>query len=163
MKFQLKNPLLQSIFLTVLFYQIAALSIYLLNEFSPSGSCTIGLGLLGLALLPLVSFVLLTIDIISVIKGNKTNRISASIHLVFLLGFFGYFWWQSRIMSKSQAFDGSGQPRSGDMLVATPGLSVPSREAATPPAPGRCRFLWFKQGQAHNFCHNFGRFGRRQK
>ena len=24
-------------------------------------------------------------------------------------------------------------------------------------------FLWFKQGQTHNFCHNFGRFGRRQK
>ncbi len=79
---------IRKIVLTLVFYLIAFVSFSLLNKASPSGPCTPGLGIMSLLLLPFISAVLFIINIIKAAKGNKTNTISAIIHLLVVVGFF---------------------------------------------------------------------------
>ena len=71
--------------LTLLFYAVAFISIYILNEVSPSGPCTPGAGILLVILLPALSIVLLIYNINKTLKGNKMNKTPALIHFIALL------------------------------------------------------------------------------
>ncbi len=90
MKIDFTNPSTKKICLTILFYLIAAISIYVLEESSPSGPCTPGLGILSFMLLPFISAILLIINFIKTYKGDKTNKVSTLIHFIFIIGFFVY-------------------------------------------------------------------------
>jgi hypothetical protein len=83
----LKKPLLKKVGLTLLFYSLAATSIYLLNKAEPSGPCTPGLGIMLLLLLPFISAVLFVVNSIKTYKGSKSNMLSAVIHLLVVIGF----------------------------------------------------------------------------
>ena len=79
---------IRKIVLTLLFYLIAFVSFSLLNKASPSGPCNPGLGIMSLLLLPFISAILFLKNIIRANKGDKTNIISAVIHLIVVVGFF---------------------------------------------------------------------------
>jgi hypothetical protein len=76
-------------FLTIVMYAIFLGLIAAAEAWSPSGSCTPGLGLMLLLLLPIVSLVLFLISISAVIKGRRTQIIPAIIHSLVLI-VFGY-------------------------------------------------------------------------
>ena len=69
---------------------VAAILIYLLEKSSPSGPCTLGLGILSFLLLPFISAILLIVNFIKTYKGDKTNKVSALLHFIFVIGFFIY-------------------------------------------------------------------------
>jgi hypothetical protein len=66
--------------LTILFYILASLAVYLLNKVSPSGPCTPGMGaLLGILMIG-VSIALLVWNLIQVIFKDKGYLYSVIVH-----------------------------------------------------------------------------------
>jgi hypothetical protein len=86
LKTDFKNPTLRKVGLTLLFYLVSGISIYLMDKSMPSGPCTPGLGMLAFMFLPIVSLVLLLINSFKIYKGDKTNIFSALLHLLFIIG-----------------------------------------------------------------------------
>lgn len=82
MKTDMKNSLTRKTGLTLLFYVVAALTIFLLNEATPSGPCTPGLGILAFMLLPFISSTLLVRNFIKTNKGDKTNKFSLLLKVI---------------------------------------------------------------------------------
>jgi Na+/melibiose symporter-like transporter len=77
---------LSNIFLAVLFYVVAALVIYFIEEWMPSQMCNPGLGMLLFLLMPVVSSILFTRALIKDVSNDKvTFRGSTIIHFVFAL------------------------------------------------------------------------------
>ena len=85
MKIDFGNIRTKPFFKTILFYLIAALTIYIFEKNLPTGAHTPGLGLLALLLLPFVSGVLFIINFIKRYKGQNEFGYSALIHFVFIL------------------------------------------------------------------------------
>lgn len=90
MRIDFANIWTKPFFKTILFYLIAALTIYIFEKIAPSGPCTPGFGILTLLLLPFVSGVLLIINLIKLYKGQKEFGYSALIHFVFIIGLVIY-------------------------------------------------------------------------
>lgn len=81
------NPAIKKALVTILFYVIAGIVIFFLNEASPSGPCTPGLGILAFLLLPVISATRLVVNFLKLLQGVKASKISAFIHLTFIVGF----------------------------------------------------------------------------
>jgi hypothetical protein len=82
LKIDFQNPGVKKVRLTIIFYLIALLLFFLLEEIEPTGPCTPGLGIIGLIFLPYLSLVLFVINFIMVFRGKIENKYSAIIHLV---------------------------------------------------------------------------------
>ena len=87
MKIDFRNPILKKVGLTLFFYFVYGIAIYLLEKVMPSGAHTPGLGLLAFILLPIVSLVLFIINLSKTYKGDKAYKFSALVHLLFIIGF----------------------------------------------------------------------------
>lgn len=79
------------VFKTGLFYLLAGLAIYFLDNIAPSGPCTPGPGIFALILLPLISGILFAINFVKRYKGQKEFGYSALIHFVVIVAFVIYF------------------------------------------------------------------------
>ena len=97
MKSNFSSLSLKQVCLTILFYQLAAIVIYVLDKVSPTGSCALGLGVVNFMLLSVVSASLFVVNLVKIYRGEKTSTFSASIHFVFLVGFVTRWWWESHV------------------------------------------------------------------
>jgi hypothetical protein len=77
---------------TLLFYVVAAATIYILEKISPSGPCTPGLGVLSFFLLIPIAVGLLLLNIYLTIKGDKENLINVFIHAAAIILLFIIMW-----------------------------------------------------------------------
>ncbi len=90
MKIQIAKLWTKPIFKTILFYLIAGLTICFLENITPSGPCTPGLGILAFLLLPFVSGILFAINFIKRYKGQREFGYSALIHFFVIVAFVIY-------------------------------------------------------------------------
>lgn len=70
---------------TLLFYAVAAIVIYVLEQVSPSGPCTPGLGILSFFLLLIIILILLLRNIYLAIKVDKQNIVIVVLHIIAIL------------------------------------------------------------------------------
>ena len=77
---------------TLLFYIVAAATIFGLEKFSPSGPCTPGLGVLSFFLLIPITVGLLLHNIYLTLKVDKRNRMNVIIHSVAIIILFAIMW-----------------------------------------------------------------------
>ncbi len=83
MKIDFKNPTSKNTILTLLFYLSVIIVVAILNQYSPSGPCNPGLGILLLIfVLFLMTPILFVINFNKTRRGDKTNRYSALIHFI---------------------------------------------------------------------------------
>ena len=88
MKIDFNNLTAQNTILTLLFYVSIIITVAILNQYSPSGPCNPGLGILLLMfVLFLMTPILFVINFNKTKKGDKTNRYSALIHFIVLISF----------------------------------------------------------------------------
>jgi hypothetical protein len=87
MKIDISNPTIKKGLVSILFYVAAGAVIFFLNEWSPSGPCTPGLGILAFLILPVVSAIRLAANAVKVYQGNKASQASMAVHFFFLSGF----------------------------------------------------------------------------
>ena len=76
---------------TLGFYLLTGALIYILNMYSPGGSCSPGPGIISLLLMPVISGILFIITCTLALMGRKTQVNPAIIHGIVLLG-FGLLW-----------------------------------------------------------------------
>lgn len=77
---------------TLLFYIVAATTVYILEKVSPSGPCTPGLGVLSFFLLIPIVVGLLLRNVYLTIKVDKKNLIKVVIHSVAIILLFITMW-----------------------------------------------------------------------
>ena len=77
-----KRKVFKNVLLTIAFYSIAALVIYLLDKQSPSGPCTPGLGALAFILTIAISAILLFLNVYKTIYKDIANFSSILVHLI---------------------------------------------------------------------------------
>ena len=77
---------------TLLFYVVAAATIYILEKVSPSGPCTPGLGLLLFFILIPIVLGLLLRNIYLTIKVDKANLTNVIIHISAIILLFIIMW-----------------------------------------------------------------------
>jgi hypothetical protein len=90
LKINLRNPIHKKVGLTLLFYIVSGILIYLLNKIAPSGAHVPGLGVIAFFLLPVVSFILLLVNLFENYFGNKATIIPALIHITYIIVFVTY-------------------------------------------------------------------------
>lgn len=102
MKINITKLWTRPIFKTVLFYIIAGLAIYFLENIVPSGPCTPGLGILALLLLPFISGILFAVNFVKRYKGQKEFGYSALMHFVVIVAFVIYLKlvWQQNMFGQ---------------------------------------------------------------
>jgi hypothetical protein len=78
------NPRIKKGALTIVFYAIAALVIYVSDEASPNGACAPGLGVILFMLMIPTSIVLLLVNLYRTVEIDRSNLPSAIIHFLAL-------------------------------------------------------------------------------
>lgn len=77
---------------TLIFYAIAAVAIFLLEELSPSGPCTPGLGVLSFFLVIPVSAVLFIRSVFLTFTKEKDYVAVVALHIIAISLFFVIMW-----------------------------------------------------------------------
>lgn len=72
----------------ILFYLVSIATVFALSQWSPSGPCTPGLAILGFLFLLFSSPCLFLLNLVRVLRGDKTNTAALVIHFIAVIGLF---------------------------------------------------------------------------
>jgi hypothetical protein len=92
LKFAINQQIIRKSLVTIAAYLVVIPIIYLFNKENPSGSCTIGFGLLGYIGLLVVSGICFLANLFATIADDKSNIIITLIHLIAVLAILFFSW-----------------------------------------------------------------------